>query len=70
MHLQLDGAAIFSEVCSGCHGLDRPISASISRTDEVWALIHEMEQNGVVVSDAEAAAIVEYVCKLKRCVTG
>ncbi|MDH3290917.1 MAG: cytochrome c [Gemmatimonadota bacterium] len=67
---QIDGAALFSETCSGCHTLELPISASISMHDEAWALIREMNDNGVSLSEAEEAAIVGYLCTLKGCADG
>jgi hypothetical protein len=65
----VDGAALFEETCnSHHHSLQIPLAASISRHDEAWALIWEMEDEGLTLPKTEGAAIVEYLCTLKSCV--
>jgi hypothetical protein len=66
----IDGAALFAQTCSGCHSLERPISASISHLSEAWALVREMNNNGLTLPEVQQAAIVEHLCTMKRCVDG
>ena len=60
--LQIDGAAVFSRACSECHTLEDPMLASFSVPDEAWALLREMTEHGLCLTDGEKAAIVNYLC--------
>jgi hypothetical protein len=63
----LDGAAAFEETCSACHSHEAPLAASVSLHDEAWALIGEMNDNGLTLPEIEEAAIVEYMCTINSC---
>ena len=52
--------AVFERICSGCHGLDRPLGKTFDQAG--WeALVQRMKGNGAVVSEAERAQIVSYL---------
>lgn len=67
---QIDGAALFAATCSGCHSLEAPMAAPISLHDEAWALVKEMNTNGLTLPEVQQAAIVEYLCIIKECEDG
>lgn len=67
-HWNVDGAALFSATCSGCHSLEQPVAAHISTRADAWGLMREMNANGVSLPDYKEAAIVKYLCSLKSCV--
>ncbi len=60
---QVDGAAVFSENCGGCHGLDRPFAADIPTRHAAWVLVRDMKNNGLALSQVEHAAVVDYLCE-------
>lgn len=52
--------AVFERICSGCHGLDRPLGKTFDQAG--WeALVQRMQSNGAVVSEVERAQIVSYL---------
>ncbi|MCC6347690.1 MAG: hypothetical protein IT388_10930 [Nitrospirales bacterium] len=54
--------ALFELTCSQCHPLDLPRSQRMNK--EEWkSLVERMRSNGCVMTDQDAATIVEYLSK-------
>lgn len=52
--------AFFEETCSQCHSIDIPKGERMSKDD--WAsTVNRMRNNGLGISDQEAAVIIEYL---------
>lgn len=55
-----DPRALFEETCSQCHSIDIPKGEKMSKAD--WLdIVSRMRSNGLSISDAEAAVIVDYL---------
>jgi mono/diheme cytochrome c family protein len=55
-----DPKAFFEETCSQCHSIDIPKGERMSKDD--WAYtVNRMRNNGLGISDQEAAVIIEYL---------
>lgn len=56
----VSGPDLLAGRCSRCHGLERVNAKRLSRTD--WeSIVRRMQTNGLYLSDAERAAIVDYL---------
>jgi hypothetical protein len=60
--LPSDGAGLVSSLCNGCHPQSRVDAAKKDRTG--WtATISRMQSHGLAVTEAQSAAIVDYLTK-------